>query len=318
MISYRPFRNPDPPQLVRLWHECELGRGAAAGFSYDALESTVFAQPYFDPHGFIVACDGPDIVGFVHAGFGADRDGSGVSRDSGVICAVIVHPQYRRQGIGRELIARAEDYLRSAGAAEIYAGPAAPRDPFYIGLYGGSRASGFLLSDPAADPFFQAVGYEPFERHGVFQRDLEHGRDPMNVRLMGIRRRTELVLTDHPSDASWWWMARFGRLDSLHFLLVPKGGSEPLAGVTAVGLDLYVQKWQTRAVGLVDLLTHEPERRRGYGQALIVEVCRRLRKELVNLVEAHARERNTAAVALLESAGFGRADTGVVYRRAGD
>ena len=69
MIEYRPFRNSDPPQLVRLWHESGLGRGAARGFSYDALDRLLLGQHYFDRAGLIVACDGTQIVGFVHAGF---------------------------------------------------------------------------------------------------------------------------------------------------------------------------------------------------------------------------------------------------------
>ena len=72
MIEYRRFHNSDPPRLVSLWHACRLGPGAAEGFSFDAFETVNFSQPYFDPDGLIVAFDGAEAVGFVHAGFGSN------------------------------------------------------------------------------------------------------------------------------------------------------------------------------------------------------------------------------------------------------
>lgn len=315
MIESRHFQNGDPPHLLRLWHECHLGRGAAEGFSIDAFETLIFGQPYFDPRGLIVATDGPRIVGYVHAGFGGNDSESDVSTERGVICAAMVHPQYRRQGIGRELVRRAEEYLRAAGAQQLLAGPAQPNDPFYFGLYGGSQASGFLESDPLAGPFFQSLGYVPHERHLVYQREISEKGDPVGIRLMNIRRNTKVGVPDPPLPQTWWWMTRMGRLDSLQLGLFPKTGGKPVAKVTVLGLDLYISKWQTRAIGLVDLVVNEPEQRKGYGQAFLIEVCRRVRNEMITLVEAHAPESNTGALAVLKSAGFTQLDTGVVYRR---
>ena len=118
MIEYRTFCNSDPARIVALWNGCPLGRGAATGVSVDAFETLNFAQPYFDRHGLIVACDNGEIIGFLHAGFGANEDESALSYDAGVICAVLVHPSHRRQGIGRELLTRGEAYLREKGAPD--------------------------------------------------------------------------------------------------------------------------------------------------------------------------------------------------------
>lgn len=315
MIEYRSFRNSDPPRLVRLWHACQLGRGAAAGFTSDVFEAVNFSQPYFDPHGLIVACDGAEVVGFAHAGFGANADETGLTPTSSVLCAVLVHPDYRRQGIGRELVRRAEKYAEAAGALGLTAGESASRDPFYFGLYGGARPSGFLESDENAGPFLAAMGYEPRERHAVFQRDISELRDPVSFRLSQIRRQMELRILDRPERLTWWWVTRLGRLDTLRFLLVPKGGGAPVAGLTVVGLDFYVSRWQCRSVGIVDAFVLGSERRKGYGQALLLDVSRRLRQELVTRIEAHADEQNPAAMGMLQSCGFERVDSGVVYGR---
>lgn len=46
-----------------------------------------------------------------------------------------------------------------------------------------------------------------------------------------------------------------------------------------------------------------------------MEASRRLKDELVTLAQANPLESNTAVIKLLESCGFNRVDTGIVYRR---
>ncbi len=317
MVEYRSFRNGDPPQLVRLWHACHLGRGAAKGFTPDAFELFNFSQPYFDPHGLILAHEGGTCVGMVHAGFGSDSTQSKLSQDLGLICAVMVHPNYRRQGIGRELLKRAEAYLSERGARAIQAGQSRGHDPFYFGLYGGARPSGFLVTDNDADPFLTQTGYAPSQRIGVYQRDIQQTSDPVHFKLIAIRRATELTITDQPSEPTWWWFARLGRIDSLRFNLGPKKGGPPIASVTVVGLDAYVNTWNARCIGLVDVDVRDSEQGKGYGRALLVEVSRHMRQELVTLAEIHALETNEHATKAITGAGFTRIDTGIVYRKIG-
>ena len=314
-FEYRRFRNADPPQLRRLWHECGLGRGAALDFDADIFETCVFSQPYFDRDGVILAVADGEVVGYVHAGFRASADEAMLDRSEGIICAVMVLPKHRRQGIGRELVRRAEEYLTNKGAGPMYAGPANPRDPFYFGLYGGCQPAGFLESDPLAEPFFRSRGYLPVERHLVFQRQLGDKADPVGLRLIALRRSTRLTAPEAPTSFSWWWQTRVGRLDTVELALAPKAGNGTLARVTVVGLDFYLPRWNQRAIGLLDLHVLEPMRRKGYGQSLLVEVCRRVRNEMIQLVEAHADERDQVVVKLLESSGFQQVDAGVVYRK---
>jgi ribosomal protein S18 acetylase RimI-like enzyme len=315
MVEYRRFRNTDPPHVRRLWHECGLGRGAALQIDADVFESVVFSQPYFDPNGLILAFEGDKPVGYIHAGFRANAEHSTLDTSEGVICAVMVLPGYRRQGIGRELVRQAEAYLRERGAVDLYAGPAHPRDPFYFGIYGGSRPAGFLESDPLAKPFLQSLGYTPIERHLILQRLLGDKGDPIGIRLMALRKSTQLAAPETPRAFPWWWQTRCGRLDSLELTLASKSGKDALARVTVVGLDFYLPRWNMRGIGLMDLHVPEPLRRKGYAQALLVEVCRRVRSELIEVVEAHANERDEVSVKVFQSAGFQEVDAGVVYRK---
>ncbi len=236
-------------------------------------------------------------------------------RNDGTIHAVIVAASHRRQGIGRELVRLAEEYLQSRGTKSLFAGPAAPRDAFYFGIYGGSQPAGFLESDPLAKPFFTAVGYAPHQRRLIYQRALEEKGDPVGLRLMSVRRTTKLGSPPAASPLSWWSQTRMGRLDSLTLSLLPKSGGEPLAEVMVVGLDHYMASWRQRAIGLLDLHVPEANRRKGYAQALLVEVCRRVKTDLITLVESHVDEGNEAGIKTLKSAGFQPVDAGVVYRR---
>src|SRR5262245_65835195 len=120
----------------------------------------VLAGPDFDRQGLIVACEGTEVVGFVHAGFGANAEGTAISTESGVICAVLVRFDYRRRGIGRELVQKAEEYLRGRGAKVIFAGESGRRNPYYLGLYGGAESAGMLEADVIAAPFFRPLGYQ--------------------------------------------------------------------------------------------------------------------------------------------------------------
>ncbi len=314
MIEYRSFRNSDLPQLVRLWHESGLGRGAASGFSNEAIDRLLLAQHYFDLRGLIVACDGSKLIGWVHAGFRSNSTETWVDVGSGAICVIMVHPEYRRHGIGRELMSLAESYLRQSGATSIQAGAAPPCDPFYHGLYGGSEVSGFLGSNADAAPFLASLGYQPAERTFVLHRDLRKG-DPMSFRTSLIRRKMDVFIFAMPENASWWWFSRTGRLENVQFRMVPKTGGNPVAAVTVTGLDLYLKTWGERAIGLSDLVVSDPARRQGHGQALLIDVIRRMKQEQVTLAEAHVAEANPAALATFKSVGFQQVDCGIVYRK---
>lgn len=314
MVEYRPFRNSDPPQLVRLWNESGLGRGAARGFSYEALDRLLIGQHYFDAQGFLVACDADQIVGFVHAGFRGNDSGSWIERDVGAVAAIVVHPSRRRSGIGRELISRAETYLRQLGTTSIQVGAAPPCDPFYHGLYGGAAVSGFLESNADAAPFLAKLGYQPAQKFVVLQRSMKQG-DPISFRLSLIRRKMDTFIFALPEQPTFWWFSRTGRLENVQFRLVPKGGGDAVATVTVSGMDLYVESWGERAIGLSELIVKDISRRQGHAQALLIEVIRRMRQEQVTLAEAHIAEDNTPAIATFKSVGFQQVDCGVVYRK---
>lgn len=315
MARFRTFRNSDPPELLHLFRQSRYGRAFACPESIHALETAVFALPYFDPQGLIVAEHEGQVIGFAHGGFGFSPDLDRLDYGQGVICCVVVAPEFHHQGIGQELVQRTEAYLKTNGAVAIQAGQSRYKDPFYFGVYGGARPSGFLESDGASDPFFRSLGYLPSLRIPIFQRDLTDRKDPMNFRLMALRRQTELLVSDQPEHPTWWWYCRFGNIESMRFQLVEKKTGAPIAGVTVIGLDHYIAAWNERAIGLVDIFVEEAFRGQGYGQTLIVEAIRRLRTEMITRAEIHIPEDYPDAVGAIVASGFTQVDTGIVYAR---
>ena len=136
------------------------------------------------------------------------------------------------------------------------------------------------------------------------------------MRLMSIRRRTELVLTDQPTHPTWWWYTHLGRFETIRFRLVDKKTQAHLAAVSIISLDHYIPVWNERAIGLVDIFVAESERGQGIAQALLVETVRSLRQELISRVEVHGSDDSPLVLRAITGAGFSRIETGTTYLKS--
>ena len=139
-------------------------------------------------------------------------------------------------------------------------------------------------------------------------------RDPINFKVTMIRRKFELMLCDRPEPCPWWWIVRYGRLDALFCVLVQNGGGGvPVAAVTVVGLDAYFASWHEQAIGIGDLWIRDEFRGQGYGQALLLEVIKRLRQETITRATANIRSDDVVGLARLKAVGFEPVDEGTVF-----
>ena len=50
MITYRCFRNDDPPRLAEVWRTADLGPLAMQPMTTAELEAGVFSKPIFELH----------------------------------------------------------------------------------------------------------------------------------------------------------------------------------------------------------------------------------------------------------------------------
>lgn len=308
MLRFRTFRNDDPPALAAIW---------AAAIGPESLplpaavfERSIYSKPYFDPGGLIVAEWNGAPVGFVHAGFGPNDDETAIDRRRGVVCAVLVRPEHRRRGIGRQLMARAEDYL---GCPTIQAGPARPLNPFYFGLYGGSDQPGVLASDASAGPFLEQCGFQVLHSSLVLERRFSGPLEPADVRAADIRRKYEIRFLPGSSIGSWWQDCVLGWIEPVEFRLEDKRTGQPAARIVVWEMDNFEGRWSESAVGILELFVRSDVRRQGLGRYIVDQLLRTIQEQRFGVVKVQFPIDNIAAAGLFHSLGFRHVDTGHAY-----
>jgi ribosomal protein S18 acetylase RimI-like enzyme len=315
-MRYRHFRNTDPPALAALWNESLTHRGAVELRSAAPLDAAVFNKPYFDPAGLIVAEDDDKLVGFAHGGFGPNEDLSALDRSIGVLCAVAVRPERRRQKIGTELVRQVEAYLTAAGATTLLAGPIRPNKPFYMGLYGGSNAGGFLESDPDAAPFLRSLGYVPEKRLFVFDRRLDTPLNIVDSRFGPLRRKYEPQALPQARLGSWWRECVIGPLEPHEFRLDDRATGQMAARALYWEMTDYGWRWGAPAAGILDVQVRNDLRRQGLGKYLLSQLLRHLQEQYFAVAELQVPEEEEAAAKMFRSLGFVQVDVGVGYKKA--
>jgi GNAT superfamily N-acetyltransferase len=315
VYQFRPFRNSDPPRIAEIWRDQPPQRGIMQPVTAALLEQLVFAKPYFDPQGMILAFADEKPVGFIHAGFGASEEQSAVDTDSGTTYLMMLRADSRDTALADQLLNRAEDYLRRRGAKVIYAGGVRPLNAFYLGLYGGSELPGILVSDPVAHDACRRGAYREIDRVQVLQLDLANYRPPFSRTQRQLRREVSISEVASPATASWWEACTTCAFDRIHLSLTPAGGGDPLATAGFWDIEPLSTSWGISTAGILDLDVSSQRRRQGLATFLLSEAFQRLGNRGILRVEAQTMQQNAPALALYDKLGFVKVDEGIVYRK---
>ena len=315
MIEYRTFRNADPPRILQLWNRSAETRGFGRPNGCDSFETSVFSKPYFDPKGLLLAFDGDLLVGMCHVGFGCDEAQQGIDRSMGVLCVLLVDPDFRHRGIGSELLRCGQAYLRESGSGVQYAGGLHPLNPFYFGLYGGSEMPGILESDVEMTRFVGRHGYVDADCCLVYQMLLDELSPLSDLRTPLLRRQVELTVDGNmPPMLSRWQACTMGPLTILRYEMVDRATREPIGSALAWEMDSFGRAWRLPSAGLTNVEIVESRRRQGYGRLLLHSILKHLQAQRIGLIEVQTMQRNNAACGLYETLGFAQVDRGHVYR----
>lgn len=318
MVRYRTFRNTDPPVVTALWKQRAGQAGLLQPVSNDLFEQLIYAKLYFDYAGLILAYDEGQPVGFAHAGFGPNEAHDDILHELGVVCLVLVHPEYERSEIPAGLLKQCESYLQEKGAKVLYGGGIQPLNPFYLGLYGGAELPGVLDSDQVSQRTFTEAGYREIDRTLAFQRSLADFQAVIDRQQMQIRRRMIVEVTPDLPTRTWWEACTLDNFELTRFVVLPRGGETPVASATFRGIEpIGTGQGFSRGMGLIDLQVEPSYRRRGLAVYLLSEVFRQFQRQGIETVEVQTMQRNTAAVGVYEKLGFARAGGGAVYRKEG-
>lgn len=206
MLTLRPFCNADCHQILRLWEK--KSREFPDFFvpmAMETLESQILGNVLFDPAGLILAFEGTDAVGFLHASFSPDPNGDGPSTTSGILFSPILDPAApNRAEVAAELIAAGEQYLLSREARRWYVGGYANASPFYTGLYGRCNPEGILASDELIIATLNNTGYRPLGRSRLFRLNLSDYRPTINQKMHEAHRRCTVRKMPNPTAPNWW------------------------------------------------------------------------------------------------------------------
>ena len=134
-VAIRSFQLPDTEAVVSLWQVTKLTR--PWNNPYQDISRKLKVQPEL----FLVAVDGPEIVGTVMAGYDGHR---------GWLYYLASDPSRRGQGIARSLVEHAEALLLDMGCPKVQ-----------------------LMVRPdndIAQGFYEALGFETFETWATGKR----------------------------------------------------------------------------------------------------------------------------------------------------
>ena len=282
------------------------------------LEYGVFSKMLFDRQGLIVATRDGRPVGFVHAGFGPDEEGTRLDCTLGTIHLLMLHSDVADDHrLADDLLAAGEEYLRSSGSTVLYAGGIRPLNAFYLGLYGGSEIPGVLQSDRVFLDALQRNNYRQIDRILIFQTDLLRFRPPVSRAARKIKHATQLIETLDPPLDNWWEACIWGSQQRDCFELVDKVLTKVVARATFWEMQPLSACWGLNTSGLFDLYVEPEWRRNGAATYLLGEALRLMRRHGVANVEAQTMETNEAAIAFYQKMGFTEIDHGIVFRKEG-
>lgn len=229
MISYRTFRNGDPPDLARIWNRQPPLDERLGEMTSLLVDEYVLSRPYFDRAGLWLALDDLRPIGFVHAGFAPTDDGARIDRRRGAVLTLMVEPREDASAVASRLLERAETYLRSQGAEQIFGGSPVALTPFYWGLAGGCGAIGVSDGDELLQRTLQAAGYQAQSRHRLLRRALPGFRPNWDRLYARWKRQAKVVVAHDDSTANWWEAATLTFNERLRVDVFEAPGAAPRA-----------------------------------------------------------------------------------------
>jgi hypothetical protein len=285
VIEYRHFLNTDSPFIVDIWRRQKPLRAVAESLSRVTLESFVFAKPYFDRLGLILAFEDERPVGFVHAGFGPKPDLTDLDFSVGIVSALRVVDAASHQHISQELLTRACDYLRLKGARNVHFGSRYPHAPFYLGLYGGSQIGGVIEEDVATKEALREFGFREEQKIVTYSRTLAGFRTAVDREQMSIRRKFQISAIADPLETSWWESCTLGLAERDCFHVHPRNSYEVSASVKFWDIQPLATKWGVSARGIHELEISPEHEGTGVELFLLGESLRHLMQQGVGLAE---------------------------------
>ena len=316
-IVIRTFRPSDLASLVALINEADAVDRNDRSITLEQLEHEIGFPTFHPETDSFLAWDGDQLAGFTDLYVRASE----ADEDTMIYVSGVVHPRWRRRGLGRRLLKVAEDralhYAAEHDSGQVF---------FQCAAYEGEEDRKAL---------YARMGMAPVRYFVNLVRPLNGDLPPLRM-LTGIRLRQ----FDPKRDVETVWRVdtvafrdHWGHVDGKleefeHWIAMPHFRSElwwlaeEKASGQIVGLALNVidPDWIARTgrqEGYVDTLAVLREhRKQGLGTTLLAQSLHTLREAGMEAAHLHADVENlTGAMRLYERVGFRIRKTNAVYSK---
>lgn len=316
LLEIRSFINSDPSRLVDIWSRQPPIRGRVPEITTVLLEEMIFSKPYFDPSGLLLAFDEGTAVGFLLAGFAPNSELMDLDNSLGIISTIQVIPSENAERIGRQLLDRGLDYLRTNGASWVYVGSRFPHAPYLLGMYGGSRVPGVLSDDHFSYNLLASSGFTMTDEVLIFQRPLAEFKKIVDPQQRTCSRLYDLEKIEDPTPIHWWDACTLGKSSRVRFLLLERETGREIARVTYWDIHPLSRGWGLNAAGLFDLSVVPECRQSGVGTYLVCQSLLEMAQDEISVVEAQILAHDAPANSLFSKLGFEQVGSGQLFMKS--
>ena len=328
-IIYRPFRNSDLAEIVRLWNETEEIAGLRQGIDWALFHQTVLSKPYFSREYFLTAVDTSvekkfphdgRILGFIHGGFSPNEMMDGLDATRGCIAILIVEKNENeelRKTVGAQLLSRLEEVFRKNGAKVLTAGAVYPDAPFYFGMYVGGESYGVHEKNTFTNSLLKKNGYLLHKRYDILRVNLRNHYSPYTKQRRAIQANFEMRTVLYPMPATWWEAVARCTLECRRYELYPIGEKTRCANVLVERMILPADpgKTERRYAGIHRVEVEPAFRGKGLGKYLVKAILEIFQKKEVRSVEFLVPEDNPVAQKIFFDLNPTSVSSGLVYRK---
>lgn len=301
------INNFDIAQVIEFWNQSKYPRHKRQPAYMENFEKLVFAKAFFDPHGFIIARRGTDIVGFAHAGFAPNSDGSDLDYSYGVI-PMICYNDEQADVILDALISACESYLRGKGAKKFQLGAYYPQAPFYLGMIRACELPGIFLDETALVEAAQRHGYMLTSPSTHYRRNLEDLNWTFDHDIRALRRKYNIQMEYCPTPSEWVKAIAMSGIIWSYFSLVEAGRGQISSSDSIANCALWViddlPMGDLTVVGISQFYVAPEHRGQQLGFFLLTEVLRRLVDQHVAGVQFQILDEHEKLKSMLEAKKF--------------
>jgi len=314
-MRIKAFAPGDEDEVVRLWSKVAESERDIGTLTPDDFRNRVMSNPNFDPKGAFLAYSGETLVGFCLVTVRKEpfRVRS-LEEFPAFISAIMVHPSYRRRGIGSRLISKAVGYAGSQGKREIRTGFDNPV-PLFIGVD---------VSKKGVSGFFSKHGFEEeielvmrlslleFEKEKEIKQ-LQERVAHISVSVSLLERQDAQGMLELLKEYAVWWYepmvkdVETSELDMANVFVAREG--ERIVGFVRVDeIGENGDVW--------GILAHPEKQCKGIGTLLLFTALSKLKKDGVKTVHLTTGNSNFPAQRIYGKAGFRKIGAFAMFRKA--